>query len=98
MSITRVFRVQIDTELREEFEEKFADISVSTVQQAAGMISVSILKPTKWSPDEYAMITQWIDEESLKSFAGNNWNRAIIPIGMEKFVEKCSVEHYLSWD
>ena len=67
MSITRVFRVQIDTELREEFEEKFADISVSTVQQAAGMISVSILKPTKWSPDEYAMITQWIDEESLEA-------------------------------
>ncbi len=98
MSITRVFRVQIDTELRGEFEEKFADISVSTVHHAAGMLSVSILKPTKWSPDEYAMITQWIDEASLEAFAGTSWNTAVIPSGMEKFVRKCSVEHYESWN
>ena len=72
MAITRVFRIRIETELREEFEEKFADISVREVQHAPGMVSVSILKPTKWSPDEYAMITDWIDEASLASFAGEN--------------------------
>ena len=57
LAITKVFRVRIETELREEFEEKLADISVRKVQRAPGMVSVSILKPTRWSPDEYAMIT-----------------------------------------
>ena len=98
MAITRVFRVWIKAELREEFEEKFADISVREVQGAPGMKTVSIHRPTKWSPDEYAMITVWIDEESLASFAGENWNRPVIPVGMEKFVRETSVAHYESWD
>ncbi|MYJ96943.1 MAG: hypothetical protein F4053_15610 [Proteobacteria bacterium] len=98
MAITRVFRVRIKAELREEFEEKFADISVREVQSASGMESVSIHRPTKWSPDEYAMITVWTDEESLASFAGENWNQPVIPDGMEKFVQESSVAHYESWD
>ena len=51
MAITRVFRVSIKAELREEFEEKFADVSVRKVQGVPGMISVSIHRPTKWSPE-----------------------------------------------
>ena len=98
MAITRVFRVRIKAGLREEFEEKFADISVREVQGAPGMESVSIHRPTKWSPDEYAMITVWTDEESLASFAGENWNQPVIPDGMEKFVQESSVAHYESWD
>ena len=98
MPITRVFRIHIHAELRDEFEDKFADISVRAVQRAAGIVSVSILKPTKWSPNEYAMITQWTDEASLESFAGDDWNHAVIPRGMERFVKECSVDHYESWD
>ncbi|MDE0002069.1 MAG: antibiotic biosynthesis monooxygenase [Rhodospirillaceae bacterium] len=98
MAITRVFRVRIKAGLREEFEEKFADISVREVQGAPGMESVSIHRPTKWSPDEYAMITVWTDEESLTLFAGENWNQPVIPNGMEKFVQESSVAHYGSWN
>lgn len=98
MAITRIFRVQINASLRSEFEEKFADISVRAVEGATGILSVSILKPTKWLRDEYAMISRWPDEESLRNFAGVRWNQAVIPAGMEKFVKKCSVHHYESWD
>ena len=44
------------------------------------------------------MITVWTDEESLASFAGENWNQPVIPDGMEKFVQESSVAHYESWD
>jgi heme-degrading monooxygenase HmoA len=92
-----VFRVRIDTDLRQEFEEKLFSISVHAVNEAAGFISVSIHKPTKWAPDEYAMISQWENELSLKAFAGEEWCRAVIPHGMEKFVVESWVHHFESW-
>lgn len=97
MSITRIFRVRIDVDLRQEFEEKFASISVCAVDRAPGFISVSIFKPSKWAPDEYAMISEWESEEALRAFAGEQWNHAVIPPGMEKFVVECWVHHYESW-
>lgn len=97
MSITRIFRVQIAPELRQEFEGKFSSVSVHVVNEALGFISVSILKPTKWAPDEYSMISQWENEEVLKAFAGVEWKHAVIPPGMEKFVVECWVHHYESW-
>jgi heme oxygenase (mycobilin-producing) len=97
MAITRIFRVRITPELRAEFEEKFASISVSAVNHALGAVSVTIHKPTKWAPYEYSMISQWESEEALKSFAGAKWSDAYIPLGMEKFVVECWVHHYESW-
>lgn len=96
--ITKIFRVQIYPELRDKFEEKFADVSVRAVQGHAGFISVSITKSTRWSPDEYAMLSRWESEGAVSTFVGENWNQAVIPAGMEKFVKKCWVHHYESWD
>ena len=98
MTITRIFRVQVHANLLPEFEEKFADISVNVVKNAVGSLSVTIARPTKWRPNEYAMISEWKDIESLSAFAGGEWNRPVIPTDMEKFVEKCWVHHYESWD
>jgi len=98
VAITRVFRVRIDPDLRREFEEKFSSISVHAVDAAPGFISVAILKPSKWTPDEYAMISQWEDEAALIAFAGAQWNQPVIPPGMERFVVECSVHHFQSWD
>jgi heme-degrading monooxygenase HmoA len=98
MAITRLFRVRIDPVLRTEFEERFADISVRTVEEAPGFISCSIHRPTAWSPDEYLMISRWKDEAALVAFAGQDWDRPVIPPVMERFVRECSVHHYLSWE
>jgi heme-degrading monooxygenase HmoA len=95
--ITRVFRVQIDPALREEFERKFATVSVEAVESKDGFIAASIGKPTRWAPDEYVMISQWRDEAALRAFAGDNWNEAVIPPGMEHFAVACWVHHYASF-
>lgn len=82
---------------REAFEAKFSSISIPFVY-AEGSISVGILKPTRWAPDEYAMISKWEDEAALVAFVGEEWNRPKIPHGMENLVEDCWVHHYGSWN
>ena len=98
MAITRIFRVRIVPELREEFEEKFSSVSIRAVNEAQGFLSVTILKPTKWAPDDYSMVSQWENEVALRGFAGEQWVYAVIPPGMEKFVIEYWVHHYKSWD
>ena len=95
--ITRIFRVKIDPNLREEFEPKFTSISIDAVKKQEGFISVEIGKPTKWAPDEYVMISQWTDEEALRIFVGTTWNIAHIPDGMEKYIKECWVHHYQNY-
>ena len=96
--ISRIFRVKINSELREEFESKFATVSVEAVENQRGFISVDIGKPTKWDPDEYVMISKWKDKQALVDFVGESWNQAHIPEGMEKFVKQCWVHHYHDFD
>jgi len=90
--------VRIDPDLRDEFEPKFADISIKAVKAADGFIAVDIGKPTVWAPDEYVMISRWQNEEALRKFVGDSWNQAYIPTGMEKFVKECWVHHYESFE
>lgn len=39
------------------------------------------------------MISRWRDQEALVAFAGPQWNRPVIPAGMEPYGTACSVEH-----
>lgn len=96
-TITRVFRVKIKAELRDEFEPLFQSVSLAAVSNASGFIEASIGKPTKWAPDEYVMISAWANEQSLVDFVGADWNEAHIPDGMEKYVDTCRVHHYRSF-
>lgn len=41
------------------------------------------------------MISRWRDQEALVAFAGPQWNRPVIPAGMESYGTACSVEHYV---
>ena len=96
MNITRIFRVRIDSNFKQEFEERFSSDVMHKIQEAAGFISASIHKPTKWAPDEYAMVSQWDNEESLKAYFGERWNEAVISPRAEEFVEACWLHHYES--
>jgi heme-degrading monooxygenase HmoA len=97
MAITRIFRVRIVPEWRDQFEEGFTSVSVHAVTSASGFLSASIHRPTAWAPDEYAMISRWESTAALKAFAGEDWCRPVIPSGMAKYVIECWVHHYESW-
>ena len=96
--LVRIFRVQVPTDLHAEFEPLFRTISMDAVRNSAGVLSVTIGKPTPFAPDEYVMVSEWKDQRSLIAFAGENWNEAHIPPGMEKFAERCWVHHYETFD
>ena len=98
MSITRIFRVRIENDFRQEFEDKFSSEALYKIHQATGLVSASIYKPSKWSPNEYAAISQWENEDSLKAFFGEQWGQAAIPTGAEKYVVACWLDHFESWD
>ncbi len=92
--ITRIYRVRIHTELRDEFEPLFQTVALGSVTKFAGCARVVIGGPAKGTPDEYAMITEWTDADALTEFAGEEWSVAHIPPGMEKFVQECWVHHF----
>ena len=92
--IVRVFRVQIEPELREEFEGKFKTASVQSIDGQAGFISAEIGFPTEQAPNEYLMISRWKDRSYLIDFLGENWGEAHIPDEMKKFLVKCWLHHY----
>jgi hypothetical protein len=41
------------------------------------------------------MITYWSSEDDLKKFAGEEWNKPVIPDEMERYVRDSSVAHYV---
>ena len=80
--------------LHSEFELKFLSVSVPYVMAEPGIVSVVVGRPTRWEPEEYVMVSTWRSEADLAAFAGEQWNRAVIPEGMEKYVSECWVHHY----
>lgn len=92
--IIRIFKAFIPLALHREFEIKFKEISVPMVKKFKGLISLEIARPTRWNPEEFVMISRWGSEHDLIEFAGENWNQANIPKGMEKYIERCSVSHH----
>ncbi len=96
--IIRIYRVQIDTELRQEFETQFQKIAKEFMQGRAGLVSVDIGKPTPGSPGEYVMVSKWTDIASVKSFAGEHWDVPVIPEHMRKFTKECWLHQFESFD
>ncbi|MFK8036239.1 MAG: antibiotic biosynthesis monooxygenase [Hyphomicrobiales bacterium] len=95
--ITRIFRVRVPEDLKEEFETLFQSTSLNAFAGASGFISAQIGRPTLGTANEYVMISVWENIESLKCFTGENWNEAHIPSGMERFVSEYWVHHYSSF-
>ena len=80
------------------FKVQYAEATVRMWRASKkAVLDVAIGRPTRWDPDEYVMISRWENEQALVQFAGSDWHQAIIPAGMEKFVESCSVHHYEAW-
>jgi heme-degrading monooxygenase HmoA len=80
--------------MRDEFERNFLAVSVPYVESKNGYISHMVGYPTKWNPDEYMLLTNWTDEGALIGFAGLDWQKAVIPDGMGKYVAECWVDHF----
>jgi len=85
------------SELREGFESLFTSASFTAVTEANGFIEASIGNPTKWAPNEYVMISTWVDVQGFIDYADTGWYEAHTPKGMDKFLDACWIHHYASF-
>lgn len=92
--LTRIYRVSIKPNLRDEFEPLFRTVALASVTDCEGCTSATLGGPSTDSPNEYVLISRWRDLDALIAFAGDDWTKAHIPMGMERFVDQCWLHHY----
>jgi len=90
----RIFKVDVVPELQEEFEDNFKVISLGLVNSEEGLLFAEIGKSTTKNDTAYIMISAWETLDALKAFTGPQWEEAVIPETMQKYVVSFKLEHY----
>jgi hypothetical protein len=96
--IIRVFRARTHPGKQADFETKVKELSIPLVQSQTGLLAFFSGRPMESSPDEFVMVTVWRDLESLKAFAGIDWNVSVIPEPERPLLQASSVHHYETID
>jgi heme-degrading monooxygenase HmoA len=76
--IIRVFRPTIRPGKEREFEAFLRDTAVPLVSQQSGLLAQHVGRPRDPSSTEYVYVTVWEDVESIRAFAGERWQQAVI--------------------
>lgn len=92
--LIRVFRATIKPEAADEFRGFFLGDALSLVQSQQGMIRATVGLPSEQAPNEYLMISEWDGLASLKKFAGDQWNQAVIDPREAHLLSSAHVHHY----
>ncbi len=95
--IIRVFRAHVKPGKHKEFERMVKEISIPLVRRQKGLVACYSGKPIDRKSDEFIMVTIWADLASLKTFAGEKWQEAVIPAKEERdAMREWFVHHYES--
>jgi heme-degrading monooxygenase HmoA len=92
--IIRVFRPTIHHGKVREFEVFLRDTAVPLVSQQAGLVAQHVGKPRDPSSSEYLYVTVWQDVESIRAFAGERWQEAVITPDEEHLLKEIWIGHY----
>jgi heme-degrading monooxygenase HmoA len=90
--IIRVFRPTIHPGKENEFELFLGDTALPLVSQQSGPLHVG--RPRDSSSREYLFITVWEDVESIRAFAGERWQEAVIAPDEEHLLKDTWIQHY----
>lgn len=92
--IFRVFRATIRPGKVDEFRDLLERLSVPMVKAAKGMLGYYVGEPLDPAVPEFTVTTLWQDLDSLKAFAGENWNRSVIPPEEVPLIAESFIHHY----
>jgi heme-degrading monooxygenase HmoA len=92
--IIRVFRPTIHPGKESEFESFLRETAVPLVSQQSGLIAQHVGRPRDPSSTEYLYVTVWEDVESIRAFAGERWQEAVIAPDEEHLLEDTWIGHY----
>jgi heme-degrading monooxygenase HmoA len=92
--IIRVFRPTIHPGKESEFESFLREAAVPLVSQQSGLIAQHVGRPRDSSSTEYLYVTVWEDVESIRAFAGERWQDAVIAPDEEHLLKDTWIRHY----
>ena len=92
--IIRVFRPTIHRGKEREFESFLRETAVPLVSQQSGLIAQHVGRPRDPSSTEYLYVSVWENEESIRAFAGERWQEAVIAADEEHLLNDTWIEHY----
>ena len=92
--IIRVFRPTIHPGKEDEFEAFLQETAVPLVSQQSGLVAQQVGKPRGSSSTEYLYVTVWDDVESIRAFAGERWQEAVITPDEEHLLKSTWIGHY----
>jgi heme-degrading monooxygenase HmoA len=92
--IIRVFRPTIHPGKENEFELFLRETALPLVSQQSGLVAQHVGRPRDSSSTEYLFITVWDDVESIRGFAGERWQEAVIAPDEEHLLKDTWIQHY----
>jgi heme-degrading monooxygenase HmoA len=92
--IIRVFRPTIHPGKEGAFESFLRDTAGPLLAQQSGLVAQHVGRRRDPSSTEYVYVTIWEDVESIRAFAGERWQEAVIAPGEEDLLKSTRIEHY----
>jgi heme-degrading monooxygenase HmoA len=92
--IIRVFRPTIHPGKESEFESFLAEVAIPLVSRQSGLVAQQVGKPRDPSSTEYLYVTVWEDVDSIRGFAGERWQEAVIAPDEEHLLKETWIGHY----
>ena len=92
--IIRVFRPTIHPGKEAEFESFLRETAIPLVSQQSGVIAQHVGKPRDSASTEFVYVSVWEDVESIRAFAGERWQEAVIAPEEEHLQKDTGIGHY----
>ena len=92
--IIRFFRAIVHDGQAESFKSLFSETILPLVRSQDALVSASIGLPHENSPNEFSMLMHWRDMESIKKFAGEDWQTAVVLPEEAHLLKETFVYHY----
>ena len=92
--IIRVFRPTVHPGKESEFESFLHSKAIPLVSRQSGLVAQHVGRPRDASSTEYLYITVWEDVESIRAFAGERWQEAVITTDEEHLLKDTWIGHY----
>jgi heme-degrading monooxygenase HmoA len=64
--------------MTDEFQAFFLDEALPLVRSQEGLQRATVVLPLDGNPNKFLMISEWDSLESLKKFAGEEWDETVI--------------------
>jgi heme-degrading monooxygenase HmoA len=92
--IMRIFQVVTRPGKEEEFSKFFHETAIPLMKVTKGIVQVLPGAPSQESPREFSVVMVWDSLDSLKAFAGEDYQSPHIDPAEAELVESRTIKHY----